>query len=359
MQEENSVSPVELNTNDTINQIFDKIIKYIFFNLSKTSVISLINGMFSENFPLDSDITYNQTENIDKNLKKSMADIIITIHTNGQKRRFHIEGQINDDSTIVIRVFEYGFQDALRHQTEDGNKIKLPFPKPVIIFLEHTATTPDELVLELVFSEQEKFSFKVPTIKFLSYSVDDLHKKNMTILLPLYLLKIRREVENALKRENNWKPALKRCADKLKKLIDKEILPAIAESEKAGTVSHNDAFELLRLLDCLYRHLYGKVKLFKNEEVDSMLADTLDLKYTAELAEFAAGAAKARNALKLKYDAELAEAEAKTEIRLLERHKEGRKEERMDIARSMKEYGDSIEKIAQITGFSIEKIEKL
>ena len=239
------------------------------------------------------------------------------------------------------------FKDALRHQTEDGNKIKLPFPKPVIIFLEHTATTPDELVLELIFSEQEKFSFKVPTIKFLSYSVNDLRKKNMTILLPLYLLKIRREVENALKRKNNWEPALKRCADKLKKLIDKEILPAIAESEKAGTVSHNDAFELLRLLDCLYRHLYGKVKLFKNEEVDSMLADTLDLKYTAELAEVA----KAKNALKLKYDAEFAEFEAKTEIRLLEG--------RMNIARSMKEYGDSIEKIAQITGFSIEEIENL
>jgi hypothetical protein len=145
LQKENSASPpVELNNNDPISQIFDKIIKYIFFNLSKASVISLINGMFSENFPLDSNITYNLTENIDKNLKKSMADIIITIHANGQKRRFHIEGQINDDSTIVIRVFEYGFQDALRHQAKDENKIKLPFPKPVIIFLEHTATTPDE-----------------------------------------------------------------------------------------------------------------------------------------------------------------------------------------------------------------------
>jgi len=72
MQEENNVPPdikdITLDSNDTISQIFDKILKRILLALSKPSVTAFINGMFSESFPLDSEITYHYTENVDGNL---------------------------------------------------------------------------------------------------------------------------------------------------------------------------------------------------------------------------------------------------------------------------------------------------
>jgi len=67
----------------------------------------------------------------------------------------------------------------LRHQVIEGNKITLPFPAPVIIFLEHTEATPDEVILELDFGERGKIDYPVQTMKFLNYSVEELcEKKN-------------------------------------------------------------------------------------------------------------------------------------------------------------------------------------
>ena len=292
MQDENTSNspPLMINTNlevsDSITQIFDKILKRILLYLSKPSVIALINGLFSKShFPPDSEVEYDHTENVDSKLKKTVADIIITLRTKDHVRRFHLEGQINDDNAIVIRIFEYGFQDALKHQTTHGNKITLPFPAPVIIFLEHTESTPDEVILELDFGEHGKVNYPVPAMKFLNYSVEEICEKQMTILLPLYLLKLRRDVENAKARRHHKEATLRQCAKKLKALIEQNILPAITENEKAGNITHSDAFELIRLLDRLYWYLYGSISEFKDEEVDSVFADVIELKYDKEFAE--------------------------------------------------------------------------
>ncbi|MCL2355965.1 MAG: hypothetical protein FWC70_02240, partial [Defluviitaleaceae bacterium] len=111
--------------------------------------------------------------------------------------------------------------------------------------------------------------------------------------------------------------------------IDKSILPAITESEKTGNITHSDAFELIRLLSRLYDYLYDGIEEFKLEEVKSMLADTLVLEY----------------------DVELAEVEARHEERLMA--------EKKATARKMKKYGDSVEKISDITGLSIIEIDKI
>jgi len=305
--------------------------------------------MFSENFPRDSKITYNSTENIDINLKKTVADMIITLQFEGRTRRFHMESQINDDDTIVIRVFEYGFHDALRHQVVEGNKITLPFPTPVIIFLEHSEATPDEVILELDFGENGKIDYPVQTIKFLNYSVEELCDKKMTILLPLYLLKLRREIENAKKRKHHKKATLLQNAKNLKKLIDDSILPAITESEKNGNISHGDAFELIRLLSRLYDYLYGNVDEFKEEEVKLLLSDIIELEYDFEIAEAVEKATeKAVAETKANFGAELrAELEAK------------HLEEKRNIARRMKDYGIPIEQIAMDTELPIREIENL
>ena len=107
----------------------------------------------------------------------------------------------------------------------------MPFPTPAIIFLEHTEATPDEVILELDFGESGKFDYPVKAMKFLTYSVDELCEKNMTILLPLYLLKLRRETDNAKKRtEKNREAALRDVARKLKTLIDPKFCRKLAHT---------------------------------------------------------------------------------------------------------------------------------
>ena len=343
--------------NDGISQIFDKILKRILLAMSSAAIIDLINGLFSEDFPLDSKISYNYTEDIDGNLKKTVADIIITIQTKDHIRRFHLEGQINDDETIVIRVFEYGFHDAMRHKITQGNKITLPFPTPVIIFLEHTESTPDEVILELDFGAHGKINYPVQAMKFLDYTVEELCSRKMIILLPLYLLKLRREVENAKRRKHQREATLRKNAKTLKELIDKKILPAIVESEKAGNITPGDVFELLRLLRRLYDYLYGGVELFKEEDINMLLSDILELEYDAELAE-AAARVRAETTAKV-----TAEVTAGVTAQLTEQFAALRKQETLEekrtMAKELKASGVAIEIITRTTKLPWDEVQNL
>lgn len=132
----NNIPPEE------IFQIFDKVFKKV-ITLSTRAVINLINGLFDTDYPLDSTITYNWTEFEDDNLKKILADTIITI--NG-KYAYHLEAQMEKDNSIVFRVFEYGYGHANRsHEIRDGRYV-LRFPRPVVIYLYYEGTVPDEYV---------------------------------------------------------------------------------------------------------------------------------------------------------------------------------------------------------------------
>lgn len=68
----------KLTMENTLYQIYDKIFKKI-LTLSSTAVVNLINGLFDTAYPTDSSISYNWTEFEDKELRRILADTILTI----------------------------------------------------------------------------------------------------------------------------------------------------------------------------------------------------------------------------------------------------------------------------------------
>ncbi|MCI7790173.1 MAG: hypothetical protein MR531_05280 [Lachnospiraceae bacterium] len=58
--------------------IYDKIFKKV-LTLSSKAVINFINGLFETQYSTDAKVTYNWTEFHDDNLKRILADTIITI----------------------------------------------------------------------------------------------------------------------------------------------------------------------------------------------------------------------------------------------------------------------------------------
>lgn len=75
--------------NHSNHHIFDKIFKKI-LTLSSTAVVNLINGLFETNYPTDSQIDYNWTEFVDDDLRRILADTIITIN---HRYSYHLEAQ--------------------------------------------------------------------------------------------------------------------------------------------------------------------------------------------------------------------------------------------------------------------------
>ena len=232
-----------------IYQIYDKAFKRI-LTLSEKTVINLINGLFDTNYPTDSKITYNWTEHENKDLKRTLADSILTI--NGRDS-YHIEAQMTEDEEIVFRFIEYGFGHAYKNRTFIDGGERMVFPRPCILYLDEGKKdkVPDEYKLTLLFEDQGEFTYKVPLVKLQNMSVEELNRKKMIALLPFQLLKLRKKIENLRTEEN---------LEELQNFVMNDIIESIYENETVGNISHSDALDLIELTTKLYMKIYSKYK---------------------------------------------------------------------------------------------------
>ena len=232
-----------------IYQIYDKAFKRI-LTLSEKTVINLINGLFDTDYPTDSKITYNWTEHEDKDLKRTLADSILTI--NGRDS-YHIEAQMTEDEEIVFRFIEYGFGHAYKNRTFVSGGERMVFPRPCILYLDEGKKdkVPDEYTLIMEFENQGEFEYKVPVVKLQNMSAEELNNKKLIALLPFKLLKLRKKIEKLRTKEN---------LEELQKLVADDIIMAIERNAEVGNISHTDALDLIEITTKLYMKIYSKYK---------------------------------------------------------------------------------------------------
>ncbi|MBR1693741.1 MAG: hypothetical protein IJ711_13375, partial [Lachnospiraceae bacterium] len=208
----------------SLYHIYDKIFKKI-LTLSSTAVVGLINGLFGTNYPPDSTITYNWTEFTDKELKRILADTILTI---GGSHSYHLEAQMVEDDDIVFRIFDYGYGHAKTVQSGSGEHIyTLKFPEPKIIYLYTRSKAPDHYTLRLDFGSQGYFDYTVTTFQYLESTPQELTDKKMIILIPFELLKLREAMKKERSEENKAK---------LQSLIQNDIIGSINKNLEVGNI---------------------------------------------------------------------------------------------------------------------------
>ena len=129
--------------------------------LSNRAIIQFINGIYEVNHPLDSEVTYNWTEHEDDDLRKTLADTIITI---GGVSSYHLEFQMSEDGSITFRILEYGFNHAIKKQKDEA---VLEFPEPILICLYEAKAVPAEKTLEIRFGNKGIYHYKVPVLSLI------------------------------------------------------------------------------------------------------------------------------------------------------------------------------------------------
>ena len=239
-----------------INQIFDKTFKKV-LTLSSKAVIRFVNGLFETNYPLDSTITYNWTEFEDKELKRILADTIITIN---HQYSYHIEAQVTEDNEIVFRMFDYGYAHASRTRIVKNDRMILPFPEPKIIYLYSENSVPEEFTLELDFGTQGTFDYRVGTLQFMQMSTEELNQNGMVILIPFLLLKLRKLLKESRSKEN---------IAALKELLCNDIIGSIQNNYEMGNISYSDATSLISFTKVMYNQIYYN-QYEELEEMDAM-----------------------------------------------------------------------------------------
>ncbi len=303
---------------NTIFHVYDKIFKKI-LTLSSTAVVNLINGLFDTDYPVNSTVTYNWTEFENDELKRILADTILTI--NG-KYSYHLEAQMTEDEEIIFRVFEYGYRHADRNRryaidliTDSDGRIQtdsiesgceIIFPEPKIIYLCSPQRTPDIYTLKLNFSSQGSFLYKVSTFKFLEISLEELNQKKMVILIPFQLLKLRELLKKERSEEN---------LEALKTLIQNDIIGSIETNLQLGNITEGDARRLRRLTHRLYQHIYSHYEEMEvlNVITDESLMldiDIIEKQHEEELAEKLAEKDKLMEQITAEKEAEIASLKA-------------------------------------------------
>lgn len=252
--------PKEQSEMRSIHQIYDSIFKKV-MTLSPRAVVSFINGLYGTDYPLDSYIGYNWTESHDRNLQRTLADVILTIdHQNS----YHMEAQTGDDSDIVFRVYQYGFHHAARIRDRGSGSLK--YPEACVLYLNGHKDVSEYQSMTLELGNQQKCEYRVKTFCYQDYTLEELKERNMIILIPFQLLKFRETMEKNPTKEN---------IAGLKKLISDDIVMNIRNSYEAGDITKEDAWVLADLTRKLCEHLYGKNEVCVKEGVLDMYGDII------------------------------------------------------------------------------------
>ena len=297
--------------------IFDRSFKQIIGSLSPKALIRFINGLFGSNHPPGCEVRRLNTEQLDKNLRKLQPDEIVSVGG----RTYLIEEQTTDDANMTIRVFEYGYAQALKEKETKGGIITLPFPRMVVIYLEAGSGTPETLTVRMRFPDGTEHDFNVRTLKLLEYTVEELAERGLAALLPFYIIRLRKAARHAKTEEE------RREVEEGLRELGMELIKAIERGADEGQL---DEADVATLLERLLRLLDYVGQRYKTTEVKKM-GNTALMGYGQALA--------------LKHERKGA--------------RKGRLEGKLEIARSMMAEGESLDKIIKYTGLSAEKIAKL
>jgi DNA repair exonuclease SbcCD ATPase subunit len=223
------------------------------------AVVQFINALFGTDYPLNSLVSYPNTESVNAQGKTRVGDMIVQIE--GHSYLFECQSQYTD--RMIIRVFEYSLLHSWRGKvvTEDS-RIRLRLPQAMVIYLDKRKKTREEAVLELEDTEGTVFRYKIKQITVLNHSIQELEQKKYILLLPFLIIKLKDTAKKAKTREEEDK-----IIHELK-CLGQELHEAIEHAEEKEYIEEMDCHILQESLQLLQEETYQDY--INEEEVNDM-----------------------------------------------------------------------------------------
>ena len=241
----------------------------------------MMNSLFKENFDDEmTEITFENNEFVSDDYDIIRGDLFLKISKGNKPYHYHIELQTKNDSTMVIRMFEYGFKKAkelARYSGDDPEEIVIFIPKQLVIFVEENKNIRDELKMKLVFPDGKEVKYAVPTMKYWEYSDIDIMQNKMYPLLPLQVFKLRYKMEQIKRKHGVESSELRETimeAKKLSEIISREGSQLFNSDEIDGEDFHKILLAVSNIFEQLNTKYLNDEKL--NEEVLNMTKTLYD-----------------------------------------------------------------------------------
>jgi predicted transposase/invertase (TIGR01784 family) len=310
-----------------IHQVFDKSFKRIMQEASSGAVIHFINGLFDADFPLDAQVCFPNKESVFEDLHGIIiSDMLISV--NGD-HLFHLEAEIDDNLNMALRMFDYGYAEALKRKKPDADGvITLTFPQARVLYWETTKATPDTLVLRLVFPDNSVHNFYIKTFKVLDHKLKEMESLGLALLLPFHILKFRKRVK-AMRNSEERLAMVPELTSEIENLLQ-----TTTEFRKKGILTANDEVVIIGQIEILYNQIYYPYGEFREAKgmIDEMVMSSID---------------KALIKAKLSAAQDAAQNLAR-----------GKAEGKAEVAKTMLKDGLPIDAVIRYTGLSLADIEK-
>ncbi|MDR2746193.1 MAG: hypothetical protein LBB77_02000 [Treponema sp.] len=238
-----------------ISHLFDRVFKCL-LSFSDTAVISLINGLFHTSYPPSSPVSHPSVETIEHSMRRSLADMVVTV--NGDS--YLIEAQIRNDIHMGVRIFQYIMNEG-RKGGEGDHYIRIRLPRACVIYWEATAGTPEKETIEFIFPGGEEYRYEVGSVKFSEYTVEDLEREGLWVLLPFCVMGLRREAARAKGSEERRK-----LAKKLGKVMEAAVEGMIRGVDR-GWLKEGDMKNSMAYMKILREEVYKPYTEFEEEEI--------------------------------------------------------------------------------------------
>ena len=177
---------IRTDVNTVVNTPYDNAYRTLLDSCPRL-MIPLINEIFGENYTGSERIEQSPNEFfiITEGNRKIVTDSVFTV-TGEHVGHYHIECQSTPDGTILIRMFKYDSQIAVRYATVTENVLTVKFPNSAVLYLRSTANTPDVSVIKIE-TPGGSVEYEVKSLMVKEYSIEEIFEKNLLLLIPFHI----------------------------------------------------------------------------------------------------------------------------------------------------------------------------
>ncbi len=204
-------------------------------------IIPIINEIFGETYTGEEEILFFPNEHFldqqNEADKKRITDTNFTVLGRIPKK-YHVECESSlPDGKITIRLFEYDAQIALDEGKVTEETLTVTFPNTAVLYLRTYKKTPDKMKYVIV-TPGGTVSYNVPIMKVQTYSLDDIFKKDLLMLIPFYIF----SHEKSFPEYNSNKQKLAELKAEYQEILDR--LDHLEQQEVIGAFDKRTIIEL-------------------------------------------------------------------------------------------------------------------
>jgi len=176
---------------NNVNTPYDDVFRTLLTDC-KSLIIPVVNEVFGEHFTGEEKVVLKENEIFlrqqDGDEEKRITDssfAIVGIESNDSKQ-YHLECQSTADGSMLIRMYEYDSQIALKEGVLEGEVLNVHFPQSAILYLRHNSNTPDIMKI-CIHTPGGSVSYPVMVMKVKEYDIDEIFEKKLLFLIPFYI----------------------------------------------------------------------------------------------------------------------------------------------------------------------------